>query len=184
MKIINSFFLPVLRKLYFKMSIWLLIDISARDTKNAKVLNHMQKMGKWCSRGGPSQTDTRTSFTRKPKVKGLTKRVSRYECPLIRAVCWTLFRARVYRVLVNIWWTHAGGIRVLPLESEMLLGEFVLAIVDIIWWSSIGHLPLSFRTAPIHRKDCNLSPLPTRVFLPPVCLNDSWRFSLREWTNR
>lgn len=142
-----------------------------------------KKTGKWCSRGGPGQTDTRTSFTRKLKVKGFTKRVSRYECPLIRAACWTLFQARVYRVLVNIWWIHAGWEadgRVLPLESEMLLGEFVLAIVDIVWWSSIGHLPFSFRTAPIHRKDRNLSPLPTRVFLPPVCLDDSWSFSFQE----
>lgn len=30
--------------------------------------------------------------------------------------------------------------RVLPLKSEMLLGEFVLAIVDIIWWSSIADI--------------------------------------------
>lgn len=28
--------------------------------------------------------------------------------------------------------------RVLPLKSEMLLGEFILAIVDVIWWSSIA----------------------------------------------
>lgn len=110
-------------------------------------------------------------FSRKPTVKGSAKRVSRYECPLIRVACWTFFQPRVYWVLVNIWWTHAGGrrrwMRVLPLESEMLLGEFILAIVEIIWWSPIGRSPLSFRSVPTYRRDHNLSPFLTRVFLPP-----------------
>ncbi|KYN00672.1 hypothetical protein ALC62_08530 [Cyphomyrmex costatus] len=35
-------------------------------------------------------------FSRKPKVKGSTKRVSRYECPLIRVACWTFFQERVF----------------------------------------------------------------------------------------
>lgn len=72
---------------------------------------------------------------------------------------------RVYRTLVNI--RRDADRRVLPLGGEMLLDEFVLAIVDVIWRSSIGRLPLSFRTTPIRRKDRNLSPLPTRAFLPP-----------------
>lgn len=35
-------------------------------------------------------------FSRKSKVKGSTKRVSRYECPLIRAACWIFFQERMF----------------------------------------------------------------------------------------
>lgn len=77
------------------------------------------------------------------------KRASRYECPLIRAAGRTrLPRPRVYGALVNIRCASidrpggGGGRgdnkRVLPLASEMLPGEFVLAIVDVGRFFAIG----------------------------------------------
>lgn len=108
----------------------------------------------------PGRTDTLANqFSRKPKAKGVEReRVSRYECPLIRAAGWlagwptgSFFRARVYGTLVN---TYAAGTRggagekeglgegegqgdartgacYRTLPSEMPLDEFVLAIVDV-----------------------------------------------------
>ncbi|EGI57329.1 hypothetical protein G5I_14800 [Acromyrmex echinatior] len=71
------------------MSIRLLVD-TLQDTKNLKVPNHMQKKTRqmvFAWRVRPNGHSNQ--FSRKPKVKGSTKRVSRYECPLIRAACWT-----------------------------------------------------------------------------------------------
>lgn len=70
--------------------------------KNSKVLNHMQKTGQMVLAWRARPNGHSNQFSRKPKVKGSTKRVSRYECPLIRVACWTFSRARVYRVLVNM----------------------------------------------------------------------------------